>query len=263
MIPSSILKGKALVFANIKGGVGKTTLSMYLLDYLMQARPKLDLMLLDTDPQATSSAIADSMLDPILDSKQIRSIPLSAQYNGTALARANGIIHEHLTYKNKLLMVDTPASEVNTIWQILALAHAVIVPTSLSWPDLRSTASYVREIQERKADHNILTPHIIVVPNRISPNQKDYALLNDSLQGLNVVVSPPICDYALVKHSVREFGGMSDIQGTRFCAQIEKLGKFISDHVLTDTLDRVFSSSDASAAFARQPNGENAKWVAP
>ena len=255
---SSTLKGKALVFANIKGGVGKTTLSMYLLDYLMQTSPKLDLMLLDADPQATSAVIADSMLDP----SQIRSIPLSAQYNGTALARVNGIIHEHLTYKNRLLMVDTPASEVNTIWQILALANAVIVPTSLSWPDLRSTASYVREIQERKADHNILTPHIIVVPNRISPQQKDYALLNDSLQGLNVVVSPPICDYALVKHSVRDFGGMSDIQGTRFCAQIEKLGKFISDHVLTDTLDRVFST-DSSAAFARQPSAESAKWVAP
>ena len=46
--------GKAIFVGNIKGGVGKSTLAVYLTDYLRRRYQRRPVMLLDTDPQGTA-----------------------------------------------------------------------------------------------------------------------------------------------------------------------------------------------------------------
>ena len=46
--------GKAIFVGNIKGGVGKSTLAVYLTDYLRHRDQRRPVMLLDTDPQGTA-----------------------------------------------------------------------------------------------------------------------------------------------------------------------------------------------------------------
>ena len=45
---------KAICVGNIKGGVGKSTLAIYLADFLRNRYRRREIMLLDTDPQGTS-----------------------------------------------------------------------------------------------------------------------------------------------------------------------------------------------------------------
>lgn len=45
---------RAIFVANIKGGVGKSTLTVYLTEYLRQRFKRQPVILLDTDPQGTS-----------------------------------------------------------------------------------------------------------------------------------------------------------------------------------------------------------------
>ena len=45
---------KAVFVGNIKGGVGKSTLTVYLTEYLRQRFKRQGVLLIDTDPQGTS-----------------------------------------------------------------------------------------------------------------------------------------------------------------------------------------------------------------
>ena len=52
--------GKAVFVGNIKGGVGKSTIAVYLTDYLRQRFAERSIMMIDTDPQGS----AFEMLEP-------------------------------------------------------------------------------------------------------------------------------------------------------------------------------------------------------
>ena len=88
------------------------------------------------------------------------------------------------------------------------MCECIIINTSLSWADLRPTIEFVREMDERKESSNALTPHLIVVPNRIPPAQKDLSNLSKNLEGLNVILSLPLSDLSLVRQISRDFQGL-------------------------------------------------------
>lgn len=229
--------GKGIFFGNMKGGVGKSTLCIYTLEMLQRMKPELDILLIDTDPQATSS----SMLRGILDESRVRFMPIGDRYDGTVMSMIDGVVKSHLMEKDTLVVLDTAAGKIGNIWQVALLCNTMIVPTSLSWTDMRPSIDYVSEIDSRKSDYDSQTPHIIVVPNRVSPNQKDYSLLYNAARDLNVVISPPVCDYSIVKHSSYDYKGLEAIEGSRFFGEVEKLAQFIISHVLTGKLDEIFN----------------------
>lgn len=231
--------GKGVFFGNMKGGVGKSTLCVYTLEMIQKLKPELDILLIDTDPQATSS----SMMTPILGETRVRFMPVGDRFDGTIMSMIDGVIKTHLVNENTLVIVDTAAGKIGNIWQIALLCNTMIVPTSLSWTDMRPSMEYVSEIDMRKNDYTTTTPHVIVVPNRVSPNQRDYSLLYNAAQDLNVVISPPVSDFSIVKHSSHNFNGLKDIEGSRFYDEVENLAKFIISHVLTGKLDDIYGEN--------------------
>jgi chromosome partitioning protein len=60
--------GKAIFIGNIKGGVGKSTLAVYLTDYLRNRFRRRSIMLLDTDPQGSSFEMMSPLSNPMISS---------------------------------------------------------------------------------------------------------------------------------------------------------------------------------------------------
>ena len=230
------LPGKGIFFGNMKGGVGKSTLCMFTVDMLKTIKPELDIMMIDTDPQATSSL----MMKGLLPEDRIRFMPIGDRFDGAVLSTIDGVIKSHLMDEDSIVIIDSAAGRIGNIWQVALLCNTMIIPTSLSWTDMAPTIDYIAEIDSRKVDYDSITPHIIVVPNRMSPNQKDYSQLYNKVGELNVVIAPPVCDYSVVRHSSHNFLGLKSVEQTRFYGEIEKLAQFITSHVLTGKLDSIY-----------------------
>ena len=231
--------GKAIFVGNIKGGVGKSTLAVYLTDYLRQRYRRRSVMLLDTDPQGTSF----EMLQPHSRADDIKFLPIGDRYDGVSMTTLDGILRRMLAQDDAVTIVDTGAGKLGNVWQMAMLCSTVLVPTSMSWTDLRPTIDFIKELDDRKEDYGVVNPHVIVVPNRTSPSQKNFGQLAEALEEVNAIMAPPISDLSVARSHSREFNGIASVAGTRFSEEIERLGEFIIDYVISGELDRIYQSA--------------------
>lgn len=235
---SLTLPGKSIFFGNIKGGVGKSTLCMFLYEMLREKLPQYKTHLIDTDPQMTSSTVLLQMMP----SNEIRQLPTGDHFDGVGISSLDGLIKNTLIEEDNIIFIDSGAGRLGSIMQVVKLTNVIIVPTSLSWTDLRPTLEFIHSIDEHKQDYGITNPHIIVVPNRISPNQRDYSILNDFVKDINVIIAPPVSDYAIVRNKSHEYKGISDIAGSKFHTELDRLANFLISHVISGELDRIYGS---------------------
>ncbi len=235
---SLTLPGKSIFFGNIKGGVGKSTLCMFLYEILREKLPKYNTHLIDTDPQMTSSTVLREMMP----SNEIRQLPTGDHFDGVGISSLDGLIKNTLIEENNIIFIDSGAGRLGSMMQVVKLTNVIIVPTSLSWTDLRPTLEFIHNIDEHKQDYGITNPHIIVVPNRVSPNQRDYSILNDFVKDINVIIAPPVSDYAIVRNKSHGYKGISDIAGSKFHAELDRLANFLISHVISGELDRIYGS---------------------
>lgn len=229
-------RGKSIFVGNIKGGVGKSTIASLLFDYFNSQKPKRIVHFLDTDRQGTSY----EFLGERLTEEQIKHIPVSNTYDGLSLVTLDSILRRFHSQNNSLTIVDTGAGWPGNVWQLAMMSECVIIPTSLSWADLRPTIEFIKEIDERKIGNDTIKPHLIIVPNRIPPAQRNLFELEKKLEGLNAVLAPPLSDLSTAKRLSSKFEGITAIKETRFYTEFEKLGKFIEKYVLSDKLSKMY-----------------------
>ena len=98
---------KAICVGNIKGGVGKSTLAIYVADFLRNRYRRRDLMLLDTDPQGTSY----EMLEPITGPGTVKHLPVGDRYDGVNMSTLDGVLRRNLSDDNSLTIIDTSAGK--------------------------------------------------------------------------------------------------------------------------------------------------------
>ena len=230
---------KAVFVGNIKGGVGKSTLTVYLTDYLRKRLKRKEIVLLDTDPQGTSF----EMLEPISQNGGARFLPVGDRYDGVNMSTLDGVLRRFLAQDSGVVIVDTGAGKIANLWQIAVLCNVLLVPTSMSWTDLRPTLDFIKEIDERKADYNSMTPHIIVVPNRVPPQQRHFDQLSQALQSVNAILAPPISELSAARSSAEGFTGLDGAKDTRFFHEVERLGAFIVDYALSGKLDQFYGEN--------------------
>jgi chromosome partitioning protein len=113
----------------------------------------------------------------------------------------------------------------------------------MSWTDLRPTIDFIKELDDRKEDYGVVNPHVIVVPNRTSPSQKNFGQLAEALEEVNAIMAPPISDLSIARSHGRDFSGFSAVSGTRFSEEIQRLGEFIIDYVISGELDRIYQGA--------------------
>ena len=230
---------KAIFVGNIKGGVGKSTLTVYLTDYLRRRFKRRSVVLLDTDPQGTSF----ELMEPKSKNGDARFLPVGDRYDGVNMTTLDGVLRRFLAQNDGIAMVDTGAGRLGNFWQMAFLCNTLLVPTSMSWADLRPTIDFIKEIDERKADLRSVTPHVVVVPNRVSPQQRHFQQIVDALQEVNAILAPPISELSAARHSSPDFSGLEGVEGTRFCREIERLGEFIVEYVISGELDRIYDET--------------------
>ncbi|MEC7302284.1 MAG: ParA family protein, partial [Pseudomonadota bacterium] len=109
--------GKAIFVGNIKGGVGKSTLAVYLTDYLRHRDQRRPVMLLDTDPQGT----AFEMMQPHSRADDIKFLPIGDRYDGVSMTMLDGVLRRMLTYEDAVTIVDTGAGKLGNVWQMAML----------------------------------------------------------------------------------------------------------------------------------------------
>ena len=228
---------KALFIGNIKGGVGKSTLTVYLTEVLRKRLKRQGIVLLDTDPQGT----AFELLEPRSPRGDARFLPVGDRYDGVNMATLDGVLRRFLAQDDGIAMVDTGGGKIANLWQVAILCDVLLVPTSMSWTDLRPTLDFIKEIDERKSDYKSITPHIIVVPNRVPPQQRHFDQITSALQEVNAILAPPISELSAARSYNADFTGLEAIKDTRFYREIERLGEFIIDYVLSGKLDQIYS----------------------
>ena len=230
---------KAIFVGNIKGGVGKSTLTVYLTEYLRRRFKRQSVMLLDTDPQGTSF----ELMEPKSKNGDARFLPVGDRYDGVNMTTLDGVLRRFLAQNDGIAMVDTGAGKLGNFWQMAFLCNTLLVPTSMSWADLRPTIDFIKEIDERKADLRSVTPHVVVVPNRVSPQQRHFQQIVDALQEVNAILAPPISELSAARNGSPHFSGIEGVEGTRFCREIERLGEFIVEYVISGELDRIYDET--------------------
>lgn len=229
--------GQGIFLANMKGGVGKSTLTAFLTDYFKSNHADTKVCLLDADPQGSAVELLGSSTSVDL----VRHIPIGDRYDGVNAVTLDGVYRRLISDDNTLTMVDTAGGALGNIWQLVMLSKCVLVPTSLSWADLRPTIDFVTELNERKEANNVATPHVIVVPNRISPQQRNLSVLSEAIGDMNIVLAPPVSDLSIVRSQAADFTGMKGVEGTRFHDELSRLGDFIVNYVLSGKLDEYYS----------------------
>jgi cellulose biosynthesis protein BcsQ len=207
-------QGQSIFVGNIKGGVGKSTLTTLLFDYFQNKKDRTRVQMVDADRQGTSF----ELLEALANSSDVRHVPVA----------------------DSLTIVDTGAGWPGNVWQLAMMAECIIIPTTLSWADLRPTIEFVQEMDERKESLDTLSPHLIIVPNKVPPAQRDMSMLSDNLKDLNVVVSPPLSDLSIVRHMSSDFKGLAATKGTRFYDEFIRLGDFIDEYVLSGRLSKMY-----------------------
>ena len=232
-------QGKAVFVGNIKGGVGKSTLAVYLTDYLRHRYKRRKIMLLDTDPQGT----AFEMMQPHSRVDDIKFLPIGDRYDGVSMTTLDGILRRMASEDETLTIVDTGAGKLGNVWQMAMLCSTVLVPTSMSWTDLRPTIDFIKELDDRKEDYGVVNPHIVVVPNRTAPGQKNFSQLADALEEVNAIMAPPVSDLSVARNYGRDFQGINAVAGPRVREEIERLGEFIVDYVISGELDRIYQTA--------------------
>ena len=230
---------KAIFVGNIKGGVGKSTLSVYLTEYLRRRFKRQSVTLIDTDPQGTSF----ELMEPKSKSGDVRFLPVGDRYDGVNMSTLDGVLRRLLAQNENMAVVDTGAGKLGNFWQLAFLCNTLLVPTSMSWADLRPTIDFIKEIDERKADLRSVTPHVVVVPNRVSPHQRNFQPISDALSEVNAILAPPLSELSAARNATPDFFGLDGVEGTRFHREIERLGEFLVEYVISGELDRIYAET--------------------
>jgi cellulose biosynthesis protein BcsQ len=228
---------KAIFVGNIKGGVGKSTLSVYMAEYLRRRFKDQSVTLIDTDPQGTSFELMGSKSK----NGETRFLPVGDRYDGVNMSTLDGVLRRLLAQNENMAIVDTGAGRLGSFWQLAFLCNTLLVPTSMSWADLRPTIEFIKEIDDRKADLRSVTPHVVVVPNRVSPHQRNFQPIRDALFEVNAILAPPLSELSAARSSTADFSGLDGIEGTRFHSEIERLGEFLVDYVFSGKLDQIYA----------------------
>lgn len=125
---------KVIVFANQKGGCGKTTLAGHL-GVQAEAEGLGPVVLMDTDPQG-------SLVDWWNERKAETPVYVKAELHNLP-AQLKALDKEGV----KLVIIDTPPAVTVTIQEVIRVADLVVIPSRPSPHDLRAVTSTIKLVE--------------------------------------------------------------------------------------------------------------------
>jgi chromosome partitioning protein len=169
------MKTNTTLVINSKGGSGKTTLTTNLASYF--AANRVATAILDYDPQGSS-----------LNWLRQRAHPAPKIHGANAAPQRSGLrsLGMHVPEGTRQLVVDGPAGATGLLLQeMIARAHAILVPVQPSSIDIHATANFVRDllVMGRLRARNV---RLAVVANRVRRSSPVYQPLERFLNSLGL-----------------------------------------------------------------------------
>ena len=143
-ISNKIIDNKIILFANQKGGVGKTTICGLFSNYLADTR-KVSLLVVDADPQQT---FANRRKD---DSRRQKDIPYNVQSVTIKDASSTRNIMLTLRGLEGTTIIDTPGSLTQEgMKELLANADYIVCPYHYDLNTIDSTRAFILAVLRLK-----------------------------------------------------------------------------------------------------------------
>ena len=234
-------EAKSIFVANVKGGVGKSTLTIMLARALAASIPPQNITVIDTDLQRTTTEFL-TLSNPEIN---IEFLPITPAFENTNISLVQQFIKQNQFRPGHIVIIDTPAGSSQRLWNLVAESYCVIIPTTLSNADLLPTETFIRSMDKVKARYSKSLPHLIVCPNKVPFGQKDFSIMAERLNNHDVVIGPAIRDLASVRHFYNgQFENWE--RKSNFNAQndFERFGTFITKFVLDGELDKIYSQNN-------------------
>tara|TARA_A100001015_G_scaffold197717_1_gene220522 strand:- start:363 stop:1136 length:774 start_codon:yes stop_codon:yes gene_type:complete len=234
---------KSIFVANVKGGVGKSTLSIMLARELANRMPPQNITVIDTDLQRTSTEFLSNSNPEI----NIEFLPITPAFENTNISLVQQFIKQNEFRPGHVVIVDTPAGSSQRLWNLVAEGYAVLIPTTLSNADLLPTENFIRNIDKVKARYSKYQPHLVVCPNKIPFGQRDFSVMANRLNNHDVVIGPPLRDLASVRHF---YNGRAENWETKSNKNanddFKSFGSFVEKYVLNGELDKLYNENNSS-----------------
>ena len=178
----ALAKPRSVVFANSKGGVGKSTLALMASLGLATLYPDSRVELIDLDVQKTSS---DSL-------RRFENARFNVLENDDFFLNSgspnNGNLINHMgsdfpfNRTQKYIVFDSPAGNEPSRSTFLSHCDIVFVPTSVGDADVFATLKYLDEISElfarQKSNVEGPPPPIVLLPNMVDSREEFNELRN-------------------------------------------------------------------------------------
>jgi chromosome partitioning protein len=170
-----VMKTNTTLVINSKGGSGKTTVTTNLASYF--AVNRIPTAVMDYDPQGSS-----------LNWLRCRAHPAPKIHGANAAPQKSGLrsLGMHVPQGTRQLVVDGPAGASGLLLQeMIARAHAILVPVQPSAIDIHATANFIRDllVMGRLRARNV---RLAVVANRVRRATPVYQPLEKFLSSLGL-----------------------------------------------------------------------------
>jgi chromosome partitioning protein len=165
------MRAKVIAIGNLKGGTGKSTISVNL-------ACALGGYLLDADIQGTSQ-----------DWLAQGNLPISGHFNPITDGGVKDWLVEIIKIKARPLIIDLPSNLGANTAASLTVADVFLIPVTPSPADFRATSQaleLVRKIRSKRGGK----PHSILIPSRVDRRTGPGKRIEDELAFFNLPLSP-------------------------------------------------------------------------